>query len=72
MADEQPPKQNNDPRKPGESGGSVNWRVLILFAIALGLLTLAFFQVGDGAGRMISFSEFRNLMEDGKVFRSTR
>ncbi len=72
MADEQPPDKNpKDPRKPGESGGgSFNWRVLILFAIALGLLTLAYMNIGDGAGKSISYGEFETLMEEGRVIRA--
>lgn len=68
MADEQPPNQGpNDPRKPTESGGGFNWRVLILFAIALGLLFIALSNVGGGEGKPISFSAFKKLMEEGKV-----
>ncbi|MFM1560938.1 MAG: ATP-dependent zinc metalloprotease FtsH [Roseibacillus sp.] len=72
MADEQPPNQTpNDPNKQGESGGSsFNWRVLILFAIALGLLTIAWANVGKGAGKAISFKQFKQLMEEGRVVRS--
>ena len=67
MPEEQPPNQQNGPRKPGETGGSFNWRVLILFSVALGLLTLAFVVSGDGKGKAINFKEFRDLMQERKV-----
>ena len=71
MAEEHPPNQNsNEPRKPGESSGGFNWRVLILFAIALGLLAIATTQVGKGAGKLISFAQFKTLLEEGKIIRN--
>ncbi len=67
MADEHPPNpEQKDPRKPSESGG-INWRVLILFAIALGLLTVALAGNGKNKGRPISFVEFKKGLETGKV-----
>ncbi|HCQ33384.1 MAG TPA: hypothetical protein DIV54_07770, partial [Verrucomicrobiales bacterium] len=67
MADEHPPNpEQKDPRKPSESGG-FNWRVLILFAIALGLLTVALAGNGKNKGRPISFVEFKKGLETGKV-----
>ena len=67
MADEHPPNpEQKDPRKPSESGG-FNWRVLILFAIALGLLTVALAGNGKNKGRPISFVEFKEGLETGKV-----
>ncbi len=70
MADEQPPNPGpNDPKKPSESGG-FNWRVLILLAIALGLLTIALTGASDGKGKSISFSEFKKNMEEGRILRN--
>ena len=70
MSDNPPPSGQDpkDPRKQGDTG-SFNWRVLILFGIALGLLTLAFFNVGEGPGKPITFSEFQDRMEQNKVIR---
>ena len=67
MADEPSPKPDSkDPRKPGESGG-FNWRFLLLFAMALGLLAIAFANKGNGKGKPISFNQFKKSLEDGKV-----
>ena len=67
MADEHPPNPGpNEPRKPSESGG-FNWRVLILFAIALGLLTIALSGAGNGKGESISFSKFKTYLEEGRI-----
>ena len=72
MADEQPPNPGSkDPQKPGETGG-FNWRVLILLAVALGLLTIALTGASDGKGRSISFSEFKKEMEEGKIVRNPK
>jgi len=67
MADEHPPNPGpKDPRKPSESGG-FNWRVLVLFAIALGLLTIALSGAGNSKGKSISFSEFKTNLEEGRI-----
>ena len=67
MADEQPPNSDpKDPRKPSESGG-FNWRVLILFGIALGLLTIALSGAGNSKGKPISFSQFKKSLKEGKI-----
>ena len=67
MADEQPPNSEpKDPRKPSESGG-FNWRVLILFGIALGLLTIALSGAGNSKGKPISFSQFKKSLKEGKI-----
>ena len=67
MADEPSPNPDSkDPRKPRESGG-FNWRFLLLFAMAFGLLAIAFSNKGNGKGRPISFTQFKQSLEDGKV-----
>ena len=59
---------SNEPRKPGgEAPGSFNWRVLILFSVALGLLTLAYLNIGGGPKQSLSFSEFEKLLSDDKI-----
>ena len=71
MADEQPPNSEpKDPRKPSESGG-FNWRVLILFGIALGLLTIALSGAGNSKGKPISFSQFKKSLKEGKITTSS-
>lgn len=69
--DHQPSGNNsNDPRKPGgEAPGSFNWRVLILFSVALGLLTLAYLNIGGGPKKSLSYSEFETLLVEDKVVR---
>ena len=67
MADESSPDpEPKDPRKPRESGG-FNWRFLLLFAMAFGLLAIAFSNKGNGKGRPISFTQFKRGLDDGNV-----
>ena len=42
-------RHSKDPRKPTESRG-FNWRFLLLFAMAFGLLAIAFSNKGNGKG----------------------
>ena len=70
MSDNLPPSGQtpNDSRKQGDSG-SFNWRVLILFGIALGLLTVAYFNAGDSKETPITFSEFKHRLDENKIVR---
>ncbi|MDA0765250.1 MAG: ATP-dependent zinc metalloprotease FtsH [Verrucomicrobia bacterium] len=69
MSEDNQPSGNDpqNPRKPGEAPGSFNWRVLILFSVALGLLTLAYLNIGGGPRQSLSYSEFETLMRENKV-----
>lgn len=69
MSEDKQPSGNDpkDPRKPGEAPGSFNWRVLILFSVALGLLTLAYMNIGSGPKKALSFSQFEQLMKENRV-----
>jgi cell division protease FtsH len=69
MSEDNQPSGNDpqNPRKPGEAPGSFNWRVLILFSVALGLLTLAYLNIGGGPRLALSYSEFETLMRENKV-----
>ena len=63
----EPPSENSnpqagkpvDPKKP-------NWRVMVLFAVALGVLGLAFMS-NTTKSTEITFAEFRKSMEKGQV-----
>jgi len=68
------PEQNNQGpgnRRPQQEGGPFNWRVTILFAIGLALLMIAFSQkFNDGGIEKITYSRFKNLLEQGKIVRN--
>ena len=69
MSEDKQPSGNDsqNPRKPGEASGSFNWRVLILFSVALGLLIIAYMNIGDGSNKPLSYQEFDELMKEHKV-----
>jgi len=72
MSDDPSPK-GSDPKKPQKpnENPSFNWRVVVLFTIALALLTIAFIGMGDGKGTPINYTQFEELMESHRVIRET-
>ena len=72
MSDD-PKPQGSDPqnqRKQNENP-SFNWRVIILFGIALGLLLVAYMGMGKGKGSSLTYSQFEALMENHQVVRNS-
>ncbi|MES2996079.1 MAG: ATP-dependent zinc metalloprotease FtsH [Verrucomicrobiota bacterium] len=62
-----PPPPNSPNRNPGDSGG-FNWRMLILFGIATAFLAVAFlYQTPGRSGIDLSFSQFRQYLDQGRV-----
>jgi len=60
------------PQKPGQRGsadpGGFNWRLLVLFSIALVILVLAFVTPGARSGvRQLSYAAFRSVWDQGLV-----
>ena len=56
------------PSTPGASGGGgVNWRVLILMAIALGILFMAWKSSGFGKPERLTYTQFRDYVDSGKI-----
>ena len=61
------PPQSSGPRGSGGSGG-FNWRLLVLFSIALVILVLAFVSPGARSDlREMSYAEFRSIWDQGLV-----
>lgn len=61
--------QGSKPNRPsGEGGGGFNWRVLALFGVAILILGVGIFADDvSGKASKISYSEFRNAFEQGRV-----
>ena len=60
------------PQKPGQRGsgepGGFNWRLLVLFSIALVILVLAFVSPGARSDvRELAYSDFRSIWDQGLV-----
>ncbi|WP_018970710.1 ATP-dependent zinc metalloprotease FtsH [Rubritalea marina] len=71
MSEEQPPQEDpkqNPPRngQPSPPKGP-NWRVMVLFSIALGVLVLAYFSTNEPKGKEIDFGQFRRALESEKI-----
>jgi len=70
MSQQSPPKlpsSSNGSKGPGTPSGGVNWRVLILISIAFGILMLALFSDGYGKPKRLSYTEFRDYIDSGRI-----
>ena len=73
MSNQQPPEPPPTPRgsktpeKGQGSSGGTNWRVIILMGIALGILVLAWKSSGFGKPKRLTYSEFRDYVDSGKI-----
>lgn len=68
----QPPSE--PPSKPKEkkgqgpaTGGGINWRVIVLMTIALGILYYAAVYQPNGKVKHLTFNEFRSYVDSGKI-----
>ena len=72
MSNQSPPEPPSPSRGPGKGpapagGAGVNWRVLILMAIALGILVLAWTSSGFGKPERLTYTQFRDYVDSGKI-----
>lgn len=71
MSEQRPPEKTPEPNAPKNGqppqAKGPNWRVMILFALALGVLAVAFMNKTGGKERKIDFAEFRKALESGHV-----
>lgn len=58
-------KGNSDNK--GPAAGGINWRVLVLMTIALGILYYAAVYQPNGQVKTLTFNEFRNYVDSGKI-----
>ena len=67
--------QSQDPQRPqktpsGPPEKGVNWRVIILFTIALSIIFVAINGAGSGSNKPLKFPEFREALLEGRVLQS--
>ncbi|MEO1857944.1 MAG: ATP-dependent zinc metalloprotease FtsH, partial [Rubritalea sp.] len=71
MSEQRPPEKN--PEQKNLHNGQIppakgpNWRVMILFTLALGVLVVAYFSNLQGEDKKIDFAEFRKALEREQV-----
>ncbi|NWK56860.1 ATP-dependent zinc metalloprotease FtsH [Verrucomicrobiaceae bacterium N1E253] len=67
----EPPNQSQGPKgnngQGPATGGGVNWRVLVLMSIAIGILWYAWSANGSGNTKQLSYKEFLNYVDSGKI-----
>ncbi len=64
----EPPKNPKDSKSQQPStGGGINWRVIILMTIALGILYYAAVGSSNGKTKQLTFNEFRSYVDSGKI-----
>lgn len=63
MSEQTPPNKNT----PNKDNKGFNWRVIVLFAAAAGILTLAFTRNAFGKPESITFNKFEELLRENKV-----
>lgn len=75
MSEQTPKDPSNSPRSqktpptPPEKG--VNWKVIILFTIALSIIFLAIKGAGSGNRKILRFPEFRQALLEGRVLQTS-
>ena len=67
--------QSQDPQRPqktpsGPPEKGVNWKVIILFTIALSIIFVAINGAGSGSNKPLNFPEFREALLEGRVLQS--
>ena len=71
MSEQRPPEKTPEPKAPKNGQPpqvkGPNWRVMILFALALGVLVVAYMSNNDGKEKKIDFAEFRKALESEQV-----
>ncbi|MFC4993327.1 ATP-dependent zinc metalloprotease FtsH [Rubritalea tangerina] len=71
MSDQRPPEKTPQSRGPQngqpQQAKGPNWRVMILFALAIGVLILAYQSTTEKNGKKIDFAQFRTALESEKV-----
>jgi cell division protease FtsH len=70
MSDQDSPSQNSrDPQRNAPEPAGVNWRLFGLLALALMVLSIAWFNADSFGGKtkQLSYSEFRNYYDQGLV-----
>ena len=73
MSQESPPEPPPLPRGSGKGagqpspGGAINWRVLVLMAIATGILFMAWQSSGFGKPERLTYTQFRDYVDSGKI-----
>ncbi len=71
MSEQPPPEKTSEPKssrngQPPQAKGP-NWRVMILFSLALGVLIMAYMSSTEKDGKKIDFAQFRNALEKEQV-----
>ena len=71
MSEQQPPEIPGS-KKPAQtpSDKGVNWKVIILFTIALAIIFVAIEGAGDGDRETLKFTEFREALLEGRVLQT--
>lgn len=72
MSEQQPPEIPGS-KKPGQtpSDKGVNWKVIILFTIALAIILVALTKAGDSDRETLKFTEFREALLEGRILQTS-
>lgn len=71
MSEKQPPESPQSKKTPqGPPEGGVNWKVIFLFAIAFGIIYMAYKTAGPGEPQILKFPEFREAYMEGRVLQT--
>lgn len=72
MSEQQPPESPRSSKSPqGAPEKGVNWKVIILFTIALAIIFVAISESGDGDREALKYPEFREAFLEGRVLRTS-
>jgi len=73
MSEQQPPESPNSNKSSQGSSpeGGVNWKVIILFSIAIAIIYFAFLSDKNGDNKTLTFPEFREAFLEGRILQTT-
>ena len=71
MSEQQLPESPRSKKSPqGAPEGGVNWKVIFLFAIAIGIIFVAYKTASEGEPEELTFPEFREALMEGRILQT--
>lgn len=71
MSEQQPPESPQSQKTPqSKPEGGFNWKVIILFTIAIAIILVAYKTAGPGDRKTLTLPEFREALMEGRVLQT--
>ena len=71
MSEQQPPESPRSQKTPqSKPEGGFNWKVIILFTVAIAIIMVAYKTAGPGDRKTLTLPEFREALMEGRVLQT--